>query len=758
MFGSGVLGLGISFNMIGNVVQGAQAAGAALMGLSSRVHTAQQAISASMAKITTGFAATAIVVATLMGPFLKSIDAASKFEFTMSELFAKGGADNLGQLDQLRKQALSVGQTTMFTAQQAAEAQVELAKSGFRTMQILTQLKPATDLAAAGDVGLARATQIASDAMHQFNLGSGDFKRIADVIVNGANLTSQSVEDMGQAFKFIGPNAKALKVSFEEASAYTMFEAQAGLRGTLGARAFGTAMVGIAAPTSKAAKLMKEIGVDAFAGPGRSFVGIIGLVKQLSAALKGATDERVAGVFKTIFGGEAFQEITQLLTGKIEVVQDGKKIYLEGAEALQYYYDMNMKASQGEGIAAKTARLRMDNLKGDFMLFSSMVKTTGIAVGEAFQSYLRPFVQELTKMTASIKGMIETRFGQWLVKLTGTLALLISTMVVLGFVFTVMLPAVWAMVAAFGALLIELAPVIAIVAILAGGIIFLKKSWDSFQDVMNGGEAGNGFLGLMQRIGAVMVSVLEIWTSWNGKTFMLSGQLRESLQRIGILDFVLALATWVVRAKEFFMGFLNGAIHVFVSFAAAWDFMYNSFSSLIDTLNQIGAPFGRLLGDVSGFNLLGNAMSGILWMLSWPLKLMAYWLGFVANSIEFVIVNFHSLITLMSKIPAFWPAVALISKFTGDEAVSEYFGKHQDFKNTFNGSNTGNDYGDNPFSKDLMDQKYRTYRGNFGLDPSIAPPVATPAPSQPLQINLLMDGEKMGEVLVNRIKLEESRK
>lgn len=639
MFGSGDLGMGVTFSLRDQATQNAQNAGRAITGLDRVVTQASTNIQNAANRIQSGILGVVLAVGMLIGPFAMAVNQSGEFNFQISQAGAIARA-TAPQIEMLRQKAIQLGDATIFSALEIAKAEVNLSRAGFAVEQQLELLPGLTSLAAAGNIKLEQAAEMASNALYMFGLRAGDMPRVSDVLVNAANKSNQTLENFANAMRYLGPTANALDVDLEESAAYIMMMANSAMRGSIGTRAFGTSLANLANPTKMAKDAMKELGLEVFDRTG-NFVGFIEMTRRLDAALKGYSKETRLMYLDKIFGSEAIQEINTLLDQEYRAIENGTEVTYKGADALEYFTKINRNAA---GVAEQTAADILNNFKGDVILFTSVWETTKIAIGNILEQVLRPFVKQMTEWLVTIKGFIQTPFGEWLVKVGAGLSAAAATMIILGFATTVLLPAMWSMITAVGVLLIELAPFIAIGAAIVGIIVLLKKSFDEFNSMMQDGSGpAAGFMGIMQKIGGVIMSVIEVWSSWNGQTFTLSQQLHDALERIGILDFVLQLATWIVRIKEFFTGFVEGAVLAYVVVEEVFGFIRDSISSLMNSLNEIGIPMGKLGGSLALFRGLGMAASAALWLLTRPLVILGTLFGIVVNAVEFLVVNLKEL-------------------------------------------------------------------------------------------------------------------
>lgn len=751
MFGSGDLGMGVTFSLRDNATAGAQAAGQSVTNLERVVNHASTTIQNAAARITSGIVATVTAVTLLMGPFAAAVDTSSEFNFQISRAGAVSRA-TAQEITMLKDKALELGNATMFNAIQIAKAEFVLSQAGFAVQQQMEILPPLIDLATAGVVSLEYAAGVATDTLYQFGLGTQDMTRVADVIVNAANMSMVSVENFGNAMKYLGPTAKLFGIELEEAAGYIELMANSGMRGSIGTRAFGTALLNLASPSKLASESMMALGFDAYDASGK-FVGLTQMVRMLQSAVSGLTNKERDRHLGIIFGNEAIQEIVQLMTLEFTAIENGTEVVYRGADALEYFTQKNREAG---GVAAEVSSAMRDNLHTDFKLLAASLETLRIKMGDILEGPLRPLVQNLRAFVQQVQGFLSTKFGQVLFLTAAAAAALFSAMIVLGFVFTILLPSVWAMVTAMGALMIELAPFIAIGLAIVGVIYMMKKAFDEFNEVMSNESApATGFMGLLQRIGGVMAAVVEIWSTWNGETFTLSEQMHDALERIGILDFVLNLATWIVRAKELFNGFVEGLVMVYVIVEQTVGAVMESLGDLVDSLEDIGIPIKKLTGDLGIFKSIGTVLATFALISVLPLILLGQAIAFVSNAIEFLIVNFKELVALIPSLAA--------SVATGNFGAFATALGATDFKNTFNKDGTVTQaVGEGSFDFGNIAARHAEIMAmlNAGNNPAPTTPGESPAgkPVENYILQTILDGEKIAEEVLNKEQLKNGRR
>lgn len=282
--------------------------------------------------------------------------------------------------------ALDAGAKTVFTATESANAIEELGKAGIGTADILGgALYGSLDLAASGQLGVARAAEIAGITLKQFNLEGADAGRVADVLSAGANKAVGSVEDLANGLKFVGPVAASMNVSLEDTVATLALFAD---RGVIGEQA-GTSLRGmlssLTSPSKQAQQELARLNVTLYDSEG-TFLGLENVAGQLQSRLGGLTQAEMDMALGMIFGNQ------QITAARILVES--------GASGWRDYRN----AVDDSGVAARIAAERLDNLQGDVEKLGGALDTALIQTGSSANDVLRTLVQSATWLVDAIGG------------------------------------------------------------------------------------------------------------------------------------------------------------------------------------------------------------------------------------------------------------------------------------------------------------------------------------------------------------------
>ena len=292
------------------------------------------------------------------------------------------------QLNQIKLSAREAGQTTTFTATEAARALDFLARAGFTSAEAMGSLGSMINLAIASGEDFASVANWSSDLLGAFGLAVDDsaqkvknLARLNDVLVKTSNSANVTIEDMFETMKTIGPIASGiLKVSLEDVAAQTAILGNSGIKGTVAMTALKNAYLNLAAPAGDGAKIMKMFNLTLKDGKG-GVKTLTDVLQELNVQmqLKGIDPVDQAKVMDAIFGKRAIA---------------GAKNLMDNIKNVEKFKETLDKAG---GTAQKTANVMKTSLGNE-------VKSLGSAFLEFGFTILDPWEQD---MKNAIKGVTE---------------------------------------------------------------------------------------------------------------------------------------------------------------------------------------------------------------------------------------------------------------------------------------------------------------------------------------------------------------
>lgn len=345
-------------------------------------------VGAGLSQVSGGLRNTALALAPITAGLAVGLKVAAGFEKQMSAVGAITRA-NSQELAELTAEAKRLGVESVFSAQESAEAMEALGRAGFNNKQIISGLGGVMNAAAAEGIDLATSADIIAQSVKIMGLEAEDAAHNADVLALASAKSNTNIVALGESLKFGGLTANAAGLSIEEVTAVFGKLADAGLRGSIAGTSFASAIDKLNKPSSKAAGIIKDLGIKT-RGAGGRLLKMPRLVENLKAGLAKLTDE-----------GERNAAITELFGKR------GQRAYLAlskaGGAALQELTDDLNASSFGIGAAAEAAEKRLDNFLGAIKLFGSSLEAATI---EFFGPFLSSFKETVQDMTSGLNDVL----------------------------------------------------------------------------------------------------------------------------------------------------------------------------------------------------------------------------------------------------------------------------------------------------------------------------------------------------------------
>ncbi|WP_423184306.1 phage tail tape measure protein [Arthrobacter sp. NyZ413] len=317
-----------------------------------------------------------------------AVAAYSEFSSRMAQVQSLSHA-SAAEMSVLADQALTLGTNFGLSANDVADAEIELVKAGVSVKDMLGGALPgALALAAAGQIDVGQATEIATIALTQFNLQGKDVPHVADLLAAGADKALGGVKELGDGLKQGGLVASQFGLSIDDTVGTLSAFANAGLLGSDAGTSMKTMFLALASPSKQAANAMAEVGINAYDTSGK-FIGVTELAGQLHDKLGNLSDAQRNAALSTIFGSDAMRAASVLMK--------------EGRDGIQKW----IKDVNDQGFAAQQAAGKMNSLNGDFKKLQAAVDTGLIQMGAASDGFLRPVIQNVTEAVNAFNSLPE---------------------------------------------------------------------------------------------------------------------------------------------------------------------------------------------------------------------------------------------------------------------------------------------------------------------------------------------------------------
>ncbi|EOF9297995.1 phage tail tape measure protein [Enterobacter bugandensis] len=493
-----------------------------------------------------------------------------------SELQAVLGVEKQSpEMEALRKQARQLGDNTAASADDAASAQIIIAKSGGDAEAIQAATPVTLNMALSNQRSMEENAALLTGMKSAFQLSNDQIAHIGDVLSMTMNKTAADFDGLSDALTYAAPVAKNAGVSIEQTAAMVGALHDAKITGSMAGTGSRAILSRLQAPTGKAYEAIKELGVKTSDDKGNTRP-IFSILKEMQRSFeknKLGTSQR-GEYMKTIFGEEASSAAAVLMTA----ASTGKLDKLTAA----------FKASDGK--TEELVKIMQDNLGGDFKEFQSAYEAVGTDLFDQQEGVLRKLTQTATRYVLKLDGWITRNksLATTIGVIAGGALALIGIIGGIGLVAWPVVMGINAIIAAAGVLGTTLAamgsaivsvlvavtwPVVAVVGAFVAGALLIRKYWEPISAF---------FSGVVEGLKAAFAPVAEIFAP-------------------------------LTPVFDSFMDKLRGVWQWFKDLIAP----VKATQDTLDSCKNAGVMFGKLLADalmlpLKSFNKL---RSGVDWLL-----------------------------------------------------------------------------------------------------------------------------------------------
>lgn len=322
------------------------------------------------------------------------VNVGSSFQAAMSQVAATMGMssqeieNNTDAYVRLSDAAKQMGETTKYTATEAAQALNYLALAGYEVDESISLLPKILDTASAGGMDLAKASDMVTDAMSALGLSIEEADMFVDSLAKTSQRSNTSVSQLGDAILQIGGTAKSLSGGVTELNTALGILANNGIKAAEGGTALRQIILNLTAPTEKAQEYMDSLGFSAYDAAGNmkplneTFAELDKIMSQFT------TQQERDKVLTTIFDARQLKSARALLANY-------------GDEWDNLYNEIEM----ADGAASQMAKTMETNLQGSLTIAKSALEAVQITVFDTFKD---SFTKATNEGIKSINKLNET--------------------------------------------------------------------------------------------------------------------------------------------------------------------------------------------------------------------------------------------------------------------------------------------------------------------------------------------------------------
>lgn len=564
---------------------------------------------------------------------------------------------SVNTMDALRDLAKQMGSETAFSASECADAMNYLALAGYDTQEIYDTLPTVLNLAAAGGIDLASASDMVTDAMSALGMETEEADTMVDQMAKTASSTNTSVAQLGEGILTIGASAKTIKGGTAELNTALGILANNGIKGAEGGTHLRNVILSLQNPTDKAAGCMENLGVQVYDSQGnmRSLNDILG---DLNTSMDGMTSAEKQNIIASIFNKTDLASVNALL-----------------ANTGDTWNDLQNSIISSGGAAQQMADTQLDNLSGQITILKSALEGLAISFGEILMPKIRAAAEKIQGFVDKLNSMNDEQ-KETILKIAGVVAAIGPMLIILGKVTSTVGSAMKGFsgltkgiaklgvkiagssgsITSLGSALGAVAgPVLAVVAVVATLIAAFKHLWDTNEEfraaitaIWDGikskfEEFSQGIVDRLNALGFDFENIVEVLKAiWDGFCNLLTPVFEGAFQAIsailgtvldvitGILDVFIGLFTgnWSQMwdgVKEIFTGVwegikgifsgvinvITGILDVFLGwFGTSWNEVWTSISTFFTNIwNGIKNTVTTVINSIS--NVISTVVNGI---------------------------------------------------------------------------------------------------------------------------------------------------
>lgn len=408
---------------------------------------------------------------------VQGVRVAADFEMAMATIQARTGLTDEA-MEEMRRTALRLGADTAFSAQQAADAMLELLSSGNSAEETLAMLPAVLDAAAASGADLGRVADDVTNILSTFSLDAEQAGSVVNSLAQAAGSSSANMSELGESFANVGARAAMFGLDVQETAAIFAIFAENGIKGAEAGTQLRSMLQNMSADTIQTRAAWDELGVSLYDADG-NIRDLNVVFREMRDALNELPMEQQHQLTQQLFGSYG------VLGGSALLAAGGTTVMVEA---------MNQAADVGE-----VAQRRMDTFSGSVDALQGSIETLQIqALTPLMDDGLRPLVEEVTGVINSITEWAtqNPETAQTVIMITGVAAALGAGLAALGVIVSLVGAGIGALAAVIAAIASPIGLAIAAIAAL-------------------GAAVASNFLGIRDRINEAINTLHNFLSLWN---------------------------------------------------------------------------------------------------------------------------------------------------------------------------------------------------------------------------------------------------
>lgn len=315
------------------------------------------------------------------------VDVSADFHYTMATVQAVSGATT-DEMSKLEAQAKDYAATTVFMAQDVANAYQVMGQAGWTVDEMLDSMAGTMSLASASGEDLGDTTNMVVDAMTAFGYGADQAGHFADVLARASADTNTSVALLGNSFQACATTAGGMGYSIDDVAVALGVMANNGLKAEMSGTALTTALTRMSGANETANGAMEDLGLTMFNTSGQAkplgqFLG------ELRDSFAGMTEEQKINNAYMLAGQRGMKGLLAIVNASDED-----------------WNNLTESIANCSGAAEDMSNIKLDTYTGQVKLTQSALEGLEIAVGDKLTPALGELAEGFTKALNGLTGFV----------------------------------------------------------------------------------------------------------------------------------------------------------------------------------------------------------------------------------------------------------------------------------------------------------------------------------------------------------------
>lgn len=350
---------------------------------------------------------TKYITTPLAGIGIYSVKTSMSFERAMSQVQATMGATKEDMVD-LEEAAKKMGETTQYTNVEAAQALNYLALAGYNSEQMIAALPQVLNLAAAGNMDLAEASDMLTDGLSALGLASKDSDELmqnmeimVDQMSRTASRSNTSVAQLGDAILTVGGTATYLSGGLTEVNQVLGLLADRGIKASEAGTHLRNIILAMQPATDDAKEAFIKVGLgikDAEGNFQNLAYNADGTMKPLSEifqiiqeGMKDMSDMEKQGVLADMFHRTDLAAANALIGTSIE-----------------RWEELGNEIENSAGAGSQMAATQLDNVSGKLTLLKSQIDALATQIGDVLAPKFTDLLNKISDLVTKFSELDES--------------------------------------------------------------------------------------------------------------------------------------------------------------------------------------------------------------------------------------------------------------------------------------------------------------------------------------------------------------